>query len=118
MSVTPAINLIAYTCTPEKVFVKVPNERGRWMLTDRCVVEVACTHCGAARGEPCFRHFGIGQRGIPSEWMEQRRYGVGTHHVRRTDYQRQAGHGHARRHPEGAKPRVRAADILESREPA
>ena len=51
---TPQISLVAYeTRDPRKVFVKVPNQRGRWMLTDRCVVEVACKFCGSAIGEPC-----------------------------------------------------------------
>lgn len=71
---TPAITLAAFeTRDPGKVFVKVPNERGRWMLTERCVVEVACGMCGAGVGEPCFTK----ETGI------HRRYIVGTHHVRR-----------------------------------
>lgn len=110
MAITPRIHLIAYVCTPDKVFVKVPNERGRWMLAQRCVVEVPCTQCGAAKGEPCFREHRDG-RGIPKEWQYTRRYCTDTHAVRRDLYQRQFGHGHARRHPGGAKPRVRIEDI-------
>lgn len=52
MAVEPRISLISYACTPAKVFVRIPNERGRWTLTDRCVVEVACPTCGAVMGSP------------------------------------------------------------------
>jgi hypothetical protein len=52
--VTPRISLIAYEARPQgRVFVKVPNEPGRFILADRCVVEVDCCVCGAAAGEPC-----------------------------------------------------------------
>lgn len=50
------IGLVAYGVdgpSPSLVFVRVPTERGRWLLTDRCVVEVACPSCEAAIGEPC-----------------------------------------------------------------
>lgn len=106
---TPSISLVAYHCTPEKVFVRVPNERGRFVLTDRCVVEVECTHCGAAIGEPCFRE--SGGRGCPASWRGTRRYLAGTHWTRRTSYQRRDGQGHATRYADGAKPRVRAEDL-------
>ena len=96
---TPAITLVAFEARdPSKAFVKVPNERGRWMLTDRCVVEVECSFCGAGVGEPCFtRGAGI-----------HRRYVVGTHYVRRLDWK--ARHGWAQGiHEEnpGAKPHIR-----------
>lgn len=69
MSVLPRISLIAFEARePSKAFVQVPDERGRWVLTDRCVVEVSCSHCKATVGEPCHGHSG---------------YGVGTHAVRR-----------------------------------
>ena len=38
------IGVIAYGVDPSMVFVRVPNERGRWMLVDRSVVEVDCPH--------------------------------------------------------------------------
>jgi hypothetical protein len=38
---------------PALVFVRVPNERGRYMLTDRCVVEAPCPSCQSIKGEPC-----------------------------------------------------------------
>lgn len=54
---TPKISLIAMDCRdPAKAFVRVPDEPGRWVLTDRCVVEVACSQCGSAIGEPCRSH--------------------------------------------------------------
>lgn len=56
---TPKIALIAMDCRdPAKAFVRVPDEPGRWVLTDRCVVEVECTRCKAAIGEPCKSHLG------------------------------------------------------------
>lgn len=47
------IGLTAYTVNAAMVFVRVPTERGRYVLTDRCVVEVDCSVCGAVTGEPC-----------------------------------------------------------------
>lgn len=68
--VTPRISLVAMEARdPAKAFVRVPNEPGRWVLTDRCVVEVECSQCMAAIGEPC--HNGRGK------------YWQGTHCCRR-----------------------------------
>jgi len=57
MSVTPRISLVAYE---ERVggfvFVAIPNERGRYLRTDKSVVLVACPLCRAAIGEPCKTH--------------------------------------------------------------
>lgn len=103
----PVIHLTAVLATPEKVFVKVPNERARWMLTDRCVVEVGCRHCGAATGEPCYR---IRSRNV-------RRYAVGTHFVRRNDYQAMYGPGHSQQHPRNAKPRLREKELMPGYDP-
>jgi hypothetical protein len=54
MSVTPRISLVAYE---ERVggfvFVAVPNERGRYVRTDKSVVLVECPMCHASVGEPC-----------------------------------------------------------------
>jgi len=66
------IGVIAYECIPGLVFVRVPSERGRWMLTDRCVAEVDCGRCGALSGEPCF-----------TVSCGEKRYTVGTHTARR-----------------------------------
>lgn len=53
--IMPTISLVAYEAWPKgKVFVRVPNERGRYVMTDRCVVEVGCPVCKATRGQPCF----------------------------------------------------------------
>jgi hypothetical protein len=50
----PTIKLIAYgSRDPNKVFVAVPNELARYVLTDRCVVERGCGFCKAQVGEPC-----------------------------------------------------------------
>lgn len=63
------IGLVAYCALPPNmVFVRVPNERARWMITHRCVVDVACAWCKAVAGEPC---------------KTRNRYSVGTHCARR-----------------------------------
>jgi len=73
MSVTPQISLVAYESRDgRRVFVKVPDERGRYMLTDRCVVEVSCPNCRSAIGEPC--------KGL------QKSYSVDTCYLRRRAY--------------------------------
>jgi len=72
---TPKISLVAYESKiPGKVFVGVPNERGRYVLTDRCVIEVECGACCAAVGEPCHNKHGV--------------YWSGTHCDRRSAWQR------------------------------
>lgn len=51
---TPQISLVAMESRdPNRVFVRVPNERGRWMLVHRCVILRPCSVCKAAIGEPC-----------------------------------------------------------------
>lgn len=75
MSITPSISLVAYEARDGRVFVKVPDERARWILTDRCVVEVHCPQCRSVRGEPC--------RGVHD------RYGSQTHYARRTLWQKE-----------------------------
>jgi|SRR5690348_10898066 len=85
------IGLVAYGLdgpNPSLVFVRVPTERGRWMLTHRCVVEVACDLCGAIVGEPC-----RSQVGGPGRAMK---HGTMTH-VRRRDAWQTAKRGKADR---------------------
>lgn len=100
---TPQIALIGYHCTPDKVFIRVPNERGRFVLTDKCVAYVACPYCKAAIGEPCFREsvsaFSCGKK----QWSIQRNYRSGTHASRRTAIKKNTF--------PPAKPRVRAQDL-------
>jgi hypothetical protein len=56
MSVTPSIKLVAYEDRQAGfVFVAVPDERGRYMRTDKSVPTTPCSICGAIAGEPCFR---------------------------------------------------------------
>jgi hypothetical protein len=107
VSACPQLNigLMAYGVTPQHVMVKVPNERGRWVLTDRCVVEVACPTCGSIVGEPCAnrRHL-------------RTLYWSGTHCTRRAEYQRKYGW---RRRPDVPphKLRVTAEDLAETQAP-
>lgn len=66
------ISLVAYTAMPGKIFVKVPNERGRYLITDIEVAHRECGQCKALKGEPCFRIV----QGLRS-------YTAGTHYIRR-----------------------------------
>jgi hypothetical protein len=69
MNIAPRIQLVAFEDRLQGfVFVAVPDERGRYLRTDRSVVLVACDHCRAVKGEPC-----KGRQG----------YGGGTHVARR-----------------------------------
>ena len=71
MSVTPRISLVAYDDrNPAFIFVAVPDERGRYVRTDRSVAFVPCSFCHATVGEPCRHGSGDG-------------YGGGTHVARR-----------------------------------
>lgn len=94
MGVTPTISLVAYEARDGRVFVKVPNERGRYILTERCVVEVDCWHCKSAAGEPCFNG---------------NIYTVATHSVRRNRASRNRARGGKFQQPDRieAKPRVK-----------
>lgn len=97
---SPAIALVAYEAWPRgRVFVRVPGEAGRYMLTDRCVLEVACPHCEAAKGEPCYN---------PTNGN----YWVGTHAARRA--RRPSRYRPGQLHP---KPLIRAADVEHNGEP-
>lgn len=95
-----SIGLIAYGMDghdPSKVLVRLPTERGRWVLTDRCVVEVPCSCCGAVVGEPCRR----GRHNVG--------HGAGTHAVRRYDWKVRSKA--ARGRTPVPKLRVRAEDM-------
>ena len=73
MSVTPKIHLTAFDDRAGQfIFVAVPDERGRYLRTDRSVALVNCPLCGAMTGEPCF-----------SGSLQRKRYGGTTHHRRR-----------------------------------
>lgn len=80
------IGTMAYTCLDGLVFVQVPNERARWILTDRCVTEVDCPACGSLAGEPCCNdHWG---KGVP-----KLKYCSSTHCDRRTAFRKKKGWG-------------------------
>ena len=72
MSVTPRISLVAFEDrNPHFIFVAVPDERGRYLRTDRSVALVACPQCQAIAGQPCRSAGGDG-------------YSALTHHRRRS----------------------------------
>jgi hypothetical protein len=86
----PIISLIAFEDRTAKfIFVRVPNEFGRYLRTDPCVAHVACERCHATIGEPC-RHDG--------------KYVAATHAVRRGD--------HDQRH-KGKPLRLERIDVIE-----
>lgn len=101
------IGMTAYECIPGLVFVRVPNERGRWLLTDRCVAEVDCPHCGSIAGEPCSNHQHAFWRAMPPK-PDGKRYSVGVHVGRK--------YVSGRWKDKGPKPklRVRVEDIREA----
>lgn len=109
------IGLVAYGLDTSKAFVRVPNERGRWMLTDRCVAEVDCPHCKAVAGEPC--------RQIQTSWrrMDQPhdpiRYCASVHIARKRAWSQATGHRFPARHAAPHKPRVPAAELAELERP-
>lgn len=54
MSVTPRIALVAYEARQSDfIFVSVPDERGRYVRTDKSVAFMCCGVCNAIVGEPC-----------------------------------------------------------------
>lgn len=84
MSTTPRISLVAFEDrTPAFIFASIPDERGRYVRTDRSVALVGCRLCGALVGEPCFS-------GNP----QRKRYGGTTHVWRRAAADRLVGRGY------------------------
>lgn len=50
----PRVSLVAWEDRQNRfIFVAVPNERGRYLRTDRSVALVECPVCGSMQGEPC-----------------------------------------------------------------
>ena len=69
MSVTPRISLVAYEARdPAFIFVAIPDQRGRYVRTDRSVAFVDCMECGAVVGEPCQGRSGDGYGGATHVW--------------------------------------------------
>lgn len=103
------IGLVAYAVDPAMVMVRVPNERGRWMLVDRSVVEVGCPHCGAITGEPC--------RAVRSGWRSDGklhdpiRYHVGVHVARKQAWSDATGLRFPARRAGPHKLRIRADEL-------
>jgi hypothetical protein len=79
--VIPKISLVAFEERYNSfIFVAIPNQRGRYLRTDKSVALVACPICESAIGEPCRSRYGDG-------------YSCTTHAVRRTKAQRQGQRG-------------------------
>lgn len=101
------IGLVAYCALPPNlVFVRIPNEKGRWIMTHRCVVEVPCSYCKAQTGEPCF---------TKNESVASRKYHVGTHTWRRqafTDLKRRRDEALPVHRPKIPLGDIRAAEAM------
>jgi hypothetical protein len=79
--VIPKISLVAFEERYNSfIFVAIPNQRGRYLRTDKSVALVACPICEAAIGEPCRSRYGDG-------------YSCTTHCDRRTKAQLQGHRG-------------------------
>jgi hypothetical protein len=115
MSATLNIGLVAYHAIGNLAFVKVPSERGRYLLTDMCVIAVPCPVCGAVIGEPCRRgYWQNGKRGVSYFRPDDGRpitHGVGTHARRRNDAQAKYGHHYASRLVRHYRLHLAAGDI-------
>lgn len=105
------IGLTAHLVVGNLVFVKVPSERGRYMLTDMCVLVVPCPVCGAIVGEPCRRFYGLKywDRLMPGE--KPMAHGVTVHYRRKQDAKNKHSHAYVRRVAEHYRVRVSAGDI-------
>lgn len=110
------IGIVAYGLDPSKVFVRVPNEKGRWMMVDRCVVEVDCPYCRAVAGEPCRARTGNQLCGEVSH--DPIRYHVGVHVARREAWQTKTGLRFPAKRAEPYKIHIRAEEMVEVTTPA
>ena len=87
----PVISMVAWESrAPNFIFVKVPNERGRYMRCDACVALVPCPYCEAVVGEPCCNINSRFHQGIP-------RYNSSTHYHRRNAARAQFGKNYGHR---------------------
>lgn len=115
------IGMLAYGVDPTIVMVRVPNERGRWIATDRCVVEVGCPQCGAVVGEPCRRITGSYYRrhmiDPPPTPISDIRYGISVHIARKSVAQQElGGRNYAARRPPH-KLRINADELAQIQTP-
>lgn len=95
MSASLNIGLVAYHVTGNLAFVRVPSERGRYMLTDLSVIAVSCPMCGAVIGEPC--RSGSWSNGEPSpRWASRpsvNGHGTSVHVARKSAADAKYGRG-------------------------
>jgi len=60
----PKISLVAFEDRDQPfIFVGIPNQRGRYLRTDKSVALVPCAQCDALVGEPCRSRYGDGYSG-------------------------------------------------------
>jgi len=117
------IGLTAYHALGNLVFVKVPSERGRYLLTDVCVAAVACPHCVGVTGEPCRRghwHNGVpyGTRDNRSVDCRPRAHGTGVHCARKTAAEEKYGYRYASRLIRELQLHLCAVDVAAALRPA
>lgn len=89
------IGLMAYHAVGNLVFVRVPSERGRYLLTDMCVIAVACPQCGAVIGEPC--RAGKHAWGSKDTTLPPNAHGCGVHVARKIEADKRLGRGWKRK---------------------
>ena len=111
------IGVIAYGVDPSMVFVRVPNERGRWMLVDRSVVEVDCPHCKAVAGEPCRRAWPEWRKAPEETPAGGHKYHTAVHCKRKLAWQEATGHRFPARRAGPHKLRIRADELAELQTP-
>lgn len=114
------IGLVAYHAVGNLAFVRVPSERGRYMLTDLCVIAVPCPNCGAVIGEPC--RSGSWHNGEPSpRWLSRpsvNGHGTSVHVARKQAADAKYGRGWKRTVLAHYKLHLGAGDIAAAMEDA
>ena len=105
------IGLVSYHVVGPLVFVRVPSEKGRYMLTHMCVTVVPCPACDAVKGEPC--RAGV----VGNYWRRVQasqgtvRHLIGTHFARRNKADEIYGKNWTKRAMDHYKLHVEAGDI-------
>lgn len=105
------IGLVAYHVVGNLAFVKVPSERGRYLLTDLCVITVPCPYCNAIVGEPCRRN-GF-RNSFTVDFGEQRpvAHGCSVHTARKLAAEKKHGRHWQRRVVDHYRVHLAAGDV-------
>ena len=117
MSASLNIGLTAHLVVGNLCFVKVPSERGRYILTDLCVTVVPCPVCEALVGEPCRKYYGLRywDRIMPNE--KPMAHGVGVHVDRKRAAERKFGRRYAAQVASHYRVHLAAGDVAAAMHP-